>query len=137
MGRGAGNRQRGAGEPELTTCTFPTPADLRILSDYRWEVLTPIDYACNGVDVTVPAGFVTDLASVPRPLWSLFPPHGEYAKAAILHDYLYQLKIGTRASADKAFLSAMESLGVPAWKRWPLYAAVRVFGGAAWGVTSR
>ncbi len=115
-----------------TACTFPAPANLRILADYRWEVLTPIDYACNGVAVTVPAGFITDLASVPRPLWSLFPPHGEYAKAAILHDYLYQFQIGTRASADKAFLSAMESLGVPAWKRWSLYAAVRVFGGAAW-----
>ncbi|MDI5166053.1 DUF1353 domain-containing protein, partial [Salmonella enterica subsp. enterica serovar Montevideo] len=33
--------------------------------------------------IEVPVGFVTDLATVPRIFWSLLPPDGEYAKAAI------------------------------------------------------
>lgn len=38
----------------------------------------------------VPAGFESDGASVPRFLWSLYPPFGEaYEPATWLHDYLY------------------------------------------------
>jgi len=40
--------------------------------------------------VTVPAGFVTDLASVPRLLWAIVPRDGLYNGAAVVHDFLYQ-----------------------------------------------
>jgi hypothetical protein len=76
----------------------------------------------------VPAGFVTDLASIPRVLWSLLPPHGRYAKAAIIHDWLYATGIGGREYADDVFLEAMEVLGVSPWKRKTMYWAVRAFG---------
>jgi hypothetical protein len=39
--------------------------------------------------IIVPRGFVTDLASIPRPLWSWLPPDGPWAKAAVIHDFLY------------------------------------------------
>ena len=39
--------------------------------------------------IVVPRGFVTDLASIPRPLWSWLPPDGPWAKAAVIHDFLY------------------------------------------------
>ena len=39
--------------------------------------------------VVVPTGFVTDLASIPRVFWSVLRPDGEYAYAAVIHDYLY------------------------------------------------
>lgn len=80
----------------------------------------------------VPAGFVTDFASIPRGLWSLFPPTGEYAAAAVAHDYLYQHGIGLRLWADKLFLDRMEALGVKRWKRELMYRAVRLFGGVVW-----
>src|SRR4051794_19430354 len=38
--------------------------------------------------VEAPAGFVTDLASVPRAFFSLLRPDDDYAYAAIIHDYL-------------------------------------------------
>jgi hypothetical protein len=41
------------------------------------------------VPIIVPRGFVTDLASIPRPLWSWLPPDGPWAKAAVIHDFLY------------------------------------------------
>lgn len=80
----------------------------------------------------VPAGFVTDFASVPRFLWSIFPPHGRYSPAAVFHDWLYQYGPLTRAGADKAFLESMAALKVPLWQRLAMYAGVRLGGGVAW-----
>ena len=39
--------------------------------------------------ITVPTGFVTDLASVPRAMWWLIAPF-DVARAAIVHDILYK-----------------------------------------------
>lgn len=79
--------------------------------------------------ITVPAGFVTNFASVPRVLWSIFPPYSDYGKAAVVHDFLYCTEIKTRKRADKLFLEAMKISGVSMWKRHLIYRAVRLFGG--------
>lgn len=71
---------------------------------------------------------ITDLASVPRIFWTLLPPDGKYAKAAIIHDYLYDNAQRTKKEADRIFLDGMTVLGVPKWKRTVMYWAVRVFG---------
>ena len=78
--------------------------------------------------ITVPAGFKTDGASVPRLLWWLFPPTGRYMAAAIVHDYLLQAHYPARREADRVFLQAMEALGVIFWRRWLMFGAVRCFG---------
>lgn len=112
--------------------SFTTPADLRMLDDYRWQVLAPFEYYVGSYPsdtvICVPAGTVTDLATVPRLLWAFFPPHGRYAKAAIIHDYLYERAIGSKASADRTFLEAMTVLGVPRLTRAVMYWSVRLFG---------
>ena len=127
---------------------FTTPAILEMLDNYKWRLVEPFDYytqePCSGMRwewfkvnsntqakriwIEVPADYVTDLASVPRVLWSVFPPHGRYAKAAIVHDYLYSNAIGTKTWADQVFLEAMTILNVPRWRRWLMYQAVRLFG---------
>lgn len=38
----------------------------------------------------IPAGFITDFASVPKPLQILISKTGKHGKAAVLHDYLYR-----------------------------------------------
>lgn len=78
---------------------------------------------------TVPKGFKSDMASVPRFLWPLLPPHGRVKKAAILHDWLYSQPKIDRAFADLLFLEAMKSDGVPWLQRWAMYLGVRAFGG--------
>lgn len=112
--------------------SFTTPADLRMLDDYRWQVLAPFEYHVGGFPsvkvISVPAGTVTDLATVPRLLWAFFPPHGRWAKAAIIHDFLYELAIGTKAEADRTFLEAMTVLGVSRFTRAVMYWAARWFG---------
>jgi hypothetical protein len=112
--------------------SFTTPADLRIISATQMQLLATFEFHVGqypSADViTVPAGTVTDLASTPRILWSVLPPFGEYTKAAIVHDYLYQQAIGTKRYADDVFLEAMIVLGVPRWRRAVMYWAVSVFG---------
>lgn len=111
---------------------FTTPADLRMLDHYQWQLLQGFEYHVGDIPsptvIRIPAGTITDLATVPRVLWTLFPPHGRYAKAAIVHDYLYANAINTKAWADNVFLEAMTVLGVPAWRRMTMYWAVRLFG---------
>lgn len=111
--------------------TFTTPADLRMLDDYKWELLSPFSYhRTNNKDsiINVPKGFKTDLATIPRILWIFFPPHGKYAKAAIIHDYLYAYGIGTKKEADTIFLEAMEVLNVPFLQRYLVYLGARLIG---------
>lgn len=117
--------------------SFTTPVDLRMLDDYLWQLLSPFEYHVGGYPsdtvICVPAGTCTDLASVPRFLWTIFPPHGRWAKAAIIHDYLYANAIGSKADADRTFLEAMEVLGVSWMVRTTMYWAVRLFGRGSYG----
>ena len=40
--------------------------------------------------IVVPKGFVTDFASILQAFWALgLSPHGQYSRAAVVHDYLY------------------------------------------------
>ena len=86
--------------------------------------------------LTVPAGFESDGASVPRLLWGVvFPRDDRQALfAAIMHDYIYRAhppKWG-RADADELFLHLMQQGGVPDARRICAYAGVRLFGRRAW-----
>lgn len=114
--------------------TFTTPADLRILDakECTFELVSPFEYHIGEYPseeiIRVPAGFVTDLASIPRALWGIFPPHGRWAKAAIVHDYMYVTAYRSKAHADSVFREAMGVLGVPGWKQVLMYTAVKLFG---------
>lgn len=84
-------------------------------------------------DVCIPAGFVSDGASVPRLLWRVFPPFGKYLEAAVVHDWFCVL--GKRGespidsvAAAKVFREAMEVCGVAKWRRLAMYWAVRIGG---------
>ncbi|MEO5842937.1 MAG: DUF1353 domain-containing protein [Acidimicrobiales bacterium] len=73
------------------------------IGDKDFELVEPVSYAGNAQTFTVPAGFRTDLASVPRAFVWLLPRYGRYTRAAILHDYLWRntaLLQVSRADAD-------------------------------------
>ena len=93
------------------------------LRDYTFE--------SRGKSITVPSGFTTDFASVPRGLWPLLPPLGKHSPAALVHDYLYDHRIGTRKEADKIFLDLMLKYSVPKWRAYVMYWGVRI-GGKSW-----
>lgn len=82
--------------------------------------------------ITVPAGFVTDFASVPRMFWSVLPPAGKYQLAAVVHDFLYWDQGCTREQADALLRAAMIESQVEPVKREIIYEAVRRGGQNAW-----
>lgn len=82
--------------------------------------------------VTIPAGFVTDFASVPRIFWSALRPDGQYAYAAVVHDYLYWTQTRSREEADEILKMAMEDFEVGALTVGAIHSAVRVGGQVAW-----
>jgi hypothetical protein len=83
-------------------------------------------------NITVPRGFVSDGASIPKIFWSIIgsPFVGLYLRASIIHDYLYshQNYDYTRSQADKIFLEIMLNDGVSKTKAYTMYYIVRVFG---------
>ena len=91
---------------------------------------SPVIYRIgNSTDtVVVPAGFVTDLASIPGPGRALLHPNGPHGVAAIVHDYLYWNQSCTREEADGLFRLAMIESQVPASQYRPIYTAVRLGG---------
>jgi len=83
--------------------------------------------------ISVPEGFMTDLASIPPVARWMIPKLGKHAQAAVLHDYLYNKKLFDRKKCDVIFLEAMKVLRVSLWKRRTMFRAVRMFGWIPWG----
>lgn len=82
--------------------------------------------------ITVPKGFPTDFASIPRAFQLFIPKVARHRAAAVVHDYLYNKQSRyktTRKQADKVFLEAMTESGVNWFTRHSMYRAVRLFGG--------
>ena len=82
--------------------------------------------------IIVPAGFITDFASVPRVFWPIIDPIGEHGKAAVIHDYCYYTACYKRLRSDEIFLEGMEVLKVEEWKQTTMFHSVRLFGWHAW-----
>ena len=102
---------------------------VRRLDDEVWAVEEPLVYRGRRDRFTVPAGFRTDFASVPRVVVWLIPRFGRYTAAAILHDWLCTVGIETGAvtsrDADGLFRRVMREQGVPVVRRWLMWAGVR------------
>lgn len=116
-------------------CTVQKPPMLIPFADGEYWVLgNDLVYTIgeSGHRIVVPRGFVTDFASVPRIFWTFFPRHGEYTRAAIVHDFLYWEQKCTREQADELFDIVMAGTHVDSTSRFTIYAAVRVWGNDAW-----
>lgn len=97
-----------------------------------WELTSPLMYQSDvaGATIAVPRGFHTDFASVPRIPIAYMLAGNTAHDAAVVHDYLYTTGEFPRDVADKVFLEAMGVAGIPAWRRYAMYYAVRAFGGS-------
>jgi Protein of unknown function (DUF1353) len=102
---------------------------VRQADDQFWELMRPLEYHGKVESFVVPAGMLTDFASVPRPFVWFIPQYGRYTMAAILHDYLWsRLAAKGKLSwidADAIFRRALRELGVAFLRRWIMWAAVR------------
>jgi hypothetical protein len=82
----------------------------------------------SGLTVTIPKGTKTDLASVPRVLWPLVPPHDpQFAAAFVLHDHLCQWQGFSRVMADAILYEALRVLGASVFTATITYWSVAVW----------
>jgi len=117
----------------------------------KWRLVEDWHTDCKGVlpgKITVPKGYVTDGASIPRFLWRLCgsPMDLPRVYAAIVHDWLYEpphmkpteteagvvLKPYSRGDADKTYRDYQIALGISKIKAYTEYCALRMFAGGHW-----
>lgn len=80
-------------------------------------------------NITVPKGFVTDLHSTPRILWSIYPPHLMPIEAALIHDYGYRINL--KSISDDFYYIALRAYGAPKQRARLFTNAVKLFGDPA------
>ncbi len=100
-----------------------------------WTLFSPLVYRSDVArrTFTVPAGYQTDFASVPR-LPFLFMLFGDTSHApAVGHDWLYQNQVVSRSKADAVFREALKADGAGWLRRHAMWLGVRIGGGAAYG----
>jgi hypothetical protein len=102
--------------------------------DGKWIVMQDLVYQSDvaGMTFTVPAGFATDLASVPRLPVVYLLTGGKANSAAVIHDWIYTNKMVPRAVADAVLREASAVTWVPRWCRDLMWAGVRAFGWSHW-----
>ena len=89
----------------------------------------------NGMIITIEKGFTWDLSSVPRLMWGILPPDGNFELASLIHDYLYKTKLMSQKKADEEMFAWSKAVagteGRRSWSdvdNWVRYAGVRLFG---------
>jgi hypothetical protein len=119
---------------EIHAASPPSPGVRPTGNNRAFILLEPMTYmiGATGIGITIPAGFVTDYASIPEKLWSLYSPHDQYSRAAIVHDYLYWSQLCSRPQADNLFMIAMIESEVPESTAEKVFAGVRLFGDSSW-----
>lgn len=89
----------------------------------------------NGQYIWIPKGYVWDLASVPRVFQSIISTDNDAEIAYLIHDFLYENKIGTREFADKEMLkwakvtNGTDKISIRNIDNYIRYYAVRLCGG--------
>lgn len=134
--------------PDPLDGRYPVPED--IINEEDWILLNDfrVKFKINILDngnirsvaqqIVVPAGFHSDLSSIPHWARSIIPVIGRQNMPSVIHDWLYvnrrQLEeIGyTREMVDDFFLECMIAAKVNKVRRNIMYRAVRIGGNKAW-----
>lgn len=115
---------------ETHDVVFLNEACIKPYKRYEYRTCDELRVTIDGKLYVVPKDFKTNLASVPRPLWSFIAPqYSAFIAPAILHDFLYHCPHHLdRKIADEVFYAALITEGVTAITATKFYTAVRLFG---------
>lgn len=114
---------------------FLGEVDLRIVDDPGglFAVINDFAFLSDSLGlVQIPAGFITDLASVPRLPFAYLVVGGKGKKAAVVHDWAYSTRFCTRKEADDLFAEALEASGYGSAVQFLMWSGVRVGGWVPW-----
>ena len=124
-----------ASNASLSQQTPPSPTVRAFGDNTFWMTVEDMTYVVGSTKekIVVPKGFVTDFASIPQALWSLgLSPHGQYSRAAVVHDYLYWSQGCTRTQADRLLVIAMKESRVRAFDEFLVFQGVDKGGQGPW-----
>ncbi len=100
------------------------------------RLLEPLVFEWKGIKHVIPAGFVSDGASVPRFFWRLVDPPITAATLipSVKHDFIYRTKkkFMTRAECDKLYYNDLRANGYSWVKSNLTYTGVRIGGSSSW-----
>lgn len=111
--------------------SFDGAAQIEQVDASHWKLLAPLTYTDKGnVPWFAPKDYVTDGATIPRPLWPIVgsPFTGNYVRAAIIHDVYCDLKSRDWKLVHRTFYDAMIAGGVSPIQAKIMYYAVYRFG---------
>lgn len=116
---------------------FLTPLHVVQVQNYPkavWRLEDDLIYASDMLAdmITVPKGFRTDFASVPRIPFAYMLTGGKANAASVLHDWFYSTRAISRKQADDLFYEAILASGHSQWTAWLMWLGVRVGGGWTW-----
>lgn len=117
---------------------FLTELEATLLNnDTVWELDSPLVYESDLLKqtLTVPKGFQTDFASVPRIpfFYTLFGDRAH--RESVLHDYLYRIDsepVVTYNKANGVFYEAMKLRGKSIFVRYPMFWGVCLGGSGSY-----
>lgn len=119
---------------------FLTPLRMEKIGPQLWRLWEPFIFESEFYPgkFMAPEGFETNLASIPRILWVIFPPVDEYDPGAVVHDAGYNNALiqpmtgekifTTKAVADNLFYECLLALQINKLKAKLMYKAVDAFG---------
>lgn len=121
-----------SGDLTITAIDGPTPL---------WRATGALSFTMGAMSpITIPDGFVCDLASVPAAVKGYIDDDSpQILKPAVIHDYLYSLRgqlpdgrLLSRQECDEVLREGMLVRGARRGQAAVVYVAVRAFGGAHW-----
>jgi len=116
---------------------FTTNFKGELIGKNIWRNLEQFEYHVGSYPskeiIIVPVDYITDFASVPRIFWAIISPIDRHAKAAVIHDYLYDYpEYYSRKEIDNIFLEGLNVLNIKPWKKHCLFYGVRLFSWYRW-----
>jgi hypothetical protein len=104
----------------------------------RFKIKAPIKHTLhNGVQLIIPIDYISNGASIPKPLRGIFSQQGVYLMPSIIHDYLYDNNLYSREFVDRQFLLDMGKVGTNKLTKWLFYYVIRIFGGLNWNKSKK
>ena len=99
-------------------------------------LVTPLTFTFKGTEYEIPAGYESDGMSVPRFFWRVLSPkiNGKTLIPSVIHDYMYENHIGTRAEADAFYEDNLVEKGFGKVKSWLVWCGVRICGCVGYGM---
>ncbi len=100
-----------------------------------WKIQNPITVELsNGEVINIPKGFLYDMSTVPKWLWSFIRPFNDGLFGYLVHDALYVNKVNgmTRKQADKEMLFWTNITNDNKFDNYLRYFVVRLLGWLWW-----